>query len=135
MFTFSARRAAVVAAVAALVAVLSLATPPSAQADRCQPEEFVGPALTSEANSPVCVVMLDVVYPALSCDRSTLMGCLQTLDAVATARNAPANAAATPARAVGAAGKMPGAVSGARYDLCARFGPQLNLSDQCRPVR
>lgn len=124
------RRAFLVAALAAVSAVPTLAAPQAAQADRCQPEELVGlPAVTREDVNPACIVVSDVAYPALACDSVTLRQCLNTLDAVATATNAPGTAAATPARTVGAVQKMPDA---AKPFVCSAIGPPLGLNpDTC----
>lgn len=111
MSILHARRGLVVAAIASLVAVLSLTAAPAAQADRCQPEELIGLSqLIDEDKNPVCFVMDGVVYPALVCDGSTQANCMATLDVVATANNAPATAAATPFRALSAAAKTPDAI-------------------------
>ena len=105
------RRVVLIAALASLVAVLSLAAPPAAQADRCQPEELVGlSGLIPEDKNPVCFVMDGVVYPALACDATTMASCMASLDVIATANNAPATAAATPSRTLDAALRTPDAI-------------------------
>jgi hypothetical protein len=74
-----------VTALVATVAAMSFSTgglvsPSAAQADRCQPEELVGlPPLTSEEQNPFCQLMLNEVYPRLSCDSTTMRRCLDTL--------------------------------------------------------
>lgn len=55
---------------------------PPAHADRCQPEELVlgpGNSPMDEEDSPVCTVMLGIVYPALGCDSTTLVRCINSL--------------------------------------------------------
>jgi ABC-type amino acid transport substrate-binding protein len=91
------------AAVAALLAAALLAAPGTAAADRCQPEELLGAGwqIMPEADNPVCIVVIDGVYPALACDYTTLRRCLDTLDPVATVQKAPYTAAQTPGRVAG----------------------------------
>ncbi len=84
------RAAAVVALLLAAAATLLLgpAAQP-AQADRCQPEEIVlgnGNSPMQEEDSPVCWVMLPYVYPSLSCDRTSMMSCVNTLNAADTVK-------------------------------------------------
>ncbi len=78
---------AALAAALSIALLTSLAGPPAAQADRCNPDEMIG-QVTGQPYEPVfghddgpfCYVMRDVVYPAIGCDPvyQSLVECLQT---------------------------------------------------------
>ena len=96
-----ARRLTLLVSVIGAMGAIVLGAPATASADRCQPEEFVfgqGNTLVNESDNPVCIVALQVVYPALACDSTTLMNCLGSLDPAATVVMAPSTASQTPAR-------------------------------------
>lgn len=70
--------------VSLLVGGLIGGSAPAARADRCQPEEFVfgaGNGPMAEADSPVCAVLDNYVYPFV-CPGGTqpLATCLQNID-------------------------------------------------------
>jgi hypothetical protein len=75
------------AAVLSVALVMSLAGAPTAQADRCNPDEMIG-QVTGQPYEPVfghddgpfCYVMRTVVYPAIGCDpvNQSLVQCLQS---------------------------------------------------------
>jgi hypothetical protein len=69
----------------------SLAGPSDARADRCNPDEMIGPAYTmvtgkpytpvfGEDDGPFCYAMKTMVYPAIGCDPvyQSLMACIQS---------------------------------------------------------
>jgi hypothetical protein len=84
------RNWAAVAAALAVTVAMSLAVPTDARADRCNPDEMVGPQIqqvTGQPYEPVfghddgpfCYAMRTVVYPAVGCDPAVqnLMQCIQ----------------------------------------------------------
>lgn len=109
-----------VVAALGVLSVLALGAPTAASADRCQPEELLqaGWQITPESDSPACVLMIDVVYPALACDATTLASCLQTFDPVATANNLPYTASQTPSRVLGTPDKIRTGLSNQVYGTC-----------------
>ena len=75
------RAVALTVAAAALLTPLGFAGTP-AHADRCQPEELVlgpGTSPVDERDNPVCVVLLQYVYPAVCRDYVTAPRCLQSI--------------------------------------------------------
>lgn len=91
-----------------VLSLIALGSPAAASADRCQPEELLGAGwqIMPESDSAACVLMIDVVYPALACDATTLARCLQTFDPVATANNLPDTVSQTPSRVLGTPDKI-----------------------------
>lgn len=80
--TYSMRIGVALCLSALFTAVLAVGVPRPAHADRCQPEELVlgsGNAPYREEDSPVCTVMLGVVYPTLGCDSTTLLNCVNSM--------------------------------------------------------
>lgn len=72
-----------IAVACAVVATTLLLPATPAAADRCQPEELVlgpGTSPVDERDNPVCVVLLQYVYPFLCSDFTTLPRCVQSLD-------------------------------------------------------
>jgi hypothetical protein len=118
--TVSRRTVLLLSIVAAMCASV-LAAPAPALADRCQPEELVfGPdgGLVDERDNPVCIVALEVVYPALACDYTTFPQCLATLDPAATVAMLPYTIQQTPGRTQSAVAKIPAAVIRVAKDDC-----------------
>lgn len=70
--------------VVAMFASLAALSPP-AHADRCQPEELLGydPIIPEEAH-PVCDVLIDVVYPVVCDNSTTLATCTATVNVLGT---------------------------------------------------
>jgi hypothetical protein len=79
------------AAVLTVALMTSLAGPKDAYADRCNPDEMIGPVYTlatgkpyepvfGEDDGPFCYAMKTVVYPAMGCDPvyQSLMQCVQS---------------------------------------------------------
>lgn len=66
-----------------MASVTTLAVP--AHADRCQPEELLGyDPLIPEEDSPVCDLLIDVVYPIVCEDFTTLANCTTSIDLLGT---------------------------------------------------
>jgi hypothetical protein len=116
-----ARRLALLASVIGAMTAFVLGAPATASADRCQPEEFVfgqGNTLVNETDNPACIVALQVVYPALACDSTSLMKCIASLDPAGTIVMAPYTASQTPARASAAVAASGPATHRAIRDGC-----------------
>jgi hypothetical protein len=66
-----------------LIAVLGVANPAPAHADRCQPEELItgaGSSPVDERDHPACYVLINYVYPFVCRDYSTLGNCMGSIE-------------------------------------------------------